>query len=161
MNGFDALGSSSLPANQTNDYSRLNSIQADPILDQSQTHSEDGAQYSQIDDTHKYSKLSDNSKGYSQLDACGPSPSPFEQQRPPEELVQPYEIPESPASNCADPDGDSRNHAYSTVAETDSTGYSKLHVFEDSQVNKNQPGDIAAANCTGQLHGCNWTAGGQ
>lgn len=142
MNSFDALGSSSLPASQTNDYSKLNGTQTYAVLDQSQNlHSgdADGAHYSQIDDAHKYSKLSEmNSKGYSQLDACGPSS--FEQQQTSEELVQPYEVPLSPASNHTDPDEDSRtNHAYSTVAaDMDSMGYSKLHVFEDSQGKKKQ-----------------------
>lgn len=151
VNSFDALACSSLPARQANDYSKLNGVQVDPILDQSQSYSEvGGGNYSHIDEAHKYSKLSDmNSKGYSQLDKCGSQATSCEQQRLPEEPAQPYEIPFSPTSNSADPEEELRNHAYSTVAaETDSTGYSKLHVFEGSQGDKKisiQP-KVAAAD---------------
>ena len=130
-NSFDALGSSSLPSSRTNEYSTLNGIHAEPVLDPSQSHSGaagDG-QYSQIDDKHKYSKLSDkNSKGYSQLDMGGSHPSDQQQSTPEEEIVAlPYEVPFSPTS---DPDEEARSHAYSTMASADaeSTGYSKLHV---------------------------------
>lgn len=159
-NTFDSLGSPSLPVTQTNDYSKLNGVQAGSTLDHSQAYSEvGGGEYSQIDDSHKYSKLSDmNSKGYSQLDmSVSQATSSIERpqvtssiEKPQEEVAQPYEEPLSPPTNCTDPEEDVRNHPYSTVAaEADSTGYSKLHVFEGCEggvriVTSTQPSADAA-----------------
>jgi hypothetical protein len=138
-NSFDALA---VPASQTNEYSTLNDVHADSVLGRSQNSLEatGSGHYSQIDDSHKYSKLSEtNSKGYSQLDLCGSlSPEQLDQELPRENQIesaaQPYEVPFSPVS---DQEEEQRNHSYCTVAtaETGSTGYSKLHVFEGEQGN--------------------------
>ena len=91
-------------------------------------------EYSQIDNAHKYAKLSKNSKGYSQLGMSETQPTSgaaiSEQQT--HEFAQPYEVPFSPGIQPNTPNGPADN-AYSTLTVEDSmSGYSKLRVGEDS-----------------------------
>lgn len=148
---YDRTGNSlmaapgALQSIDTNNYSRLNGPDQQQGDLQPQEYSEVGGglqeQYSQIDIAHKYAKLSDNSKGYSQLGTCetqAPTSSAaaaaaasVEQQT--HELAQPYEVPFSPGAQSDTPSGPS-DHAYSTLAVEDDgmSGYSKLRVGEGS-----------------------------
>ncbi len=147
---------------QIGDYSKLNNSSGDPNFTHSSQSSEiDSSHYSHIDDSHKYSKLSEsNSKGYSQLAVVESQVNQHVEHQVDEEseaqpyecplsangvqdaiegqspLPQPYECPLS-ADGVHDRGGGVENHAYSTLTvETDDAGYSKLHIFDGSQATK-------------------------
>lgn len=139
----NTLGCPTLPTDNCNSYSRLNSHVHSQQDSQPQNYSEVGGgqeQYSQIDNAHKYAKLSDNSKGYSQLGTCetqaatsAAAAATEQQTQPHHELAQPYEVPFSPGAQSSTPSGPA-DHAYSTLSVEDDSmsGYSRLRVVEGS-----------------------------
>lgn len=127
--------------NDCHNYSQLNGSLLEPNSDCSQGNSEEGdGEYSQINDAHKYSKLSKaaHSNGYSQLDkrhmqVNTPTTDVAKVCGDPGEQEFPYSMPSSPVpSGCADQEGGRSSLSHSTTGE-DYTGYSKLHVFQESQ----------------------------
>ena len=103
---------------QVSDYSKLNGGGGgDPSFANSQTSEMDSREYSQIDEAHKYAKLSEtNSKGYSQLNVSDlHAPQGVTAA---DAAAQPYECPLS--ANSSEREAGAESHTYVTLENPES-----------------------------------------